>query len=190
MGFFAFIKDLLSSLGILSIPLFVCLSIVFIIVIERFVFFLFIFKQENAISLIKDIITQNKSYPKHLREDLIEVELQDIQRSIRFGLNVLKFIASISTMLGLLGTVLGMIDVFSSISTIKTAVSPAVISVGIKTAMYTTAYGLVIAIIALFAFYIIENIGYKIFIKIEEYSILLNATTEYERLSKISKSSS
>ena len=187
MGFFSIIKDFFASSGFLAIPFFLCFSIVFVIIIERLIFFFFVFKQENAIALVKDVIVQNKSYPKQLREDLIEVELQDIERSLRFGLNILKFVAGISTMLGLLGTIFGMIDIFSAISTIKTAVSPAVISLGIKKAMYTTAYGLIIAIIALFASYIIENLGYKAFIKIEEYSILLNASTEYERLSKASK---
>lgn len=187
MSFFGIIKDFFSSSGFLAIPFLLCFSIVFIIIIERLIFFFFVFKQENAIALIKDVIIQNKAYPKQLREDLIEVELQDIERSLRFGLNILKFIAGIATMLGLLGTIFGMIDIFSSISTIKTAVSPAIISFGIKKAMYTTAYGLIIAIIALFAYYIIENLGYKAFIKIEEYSILLNASTEYERLSKINK---
>ena len=136
---------------------------------------------------VKDVIINNKFYPKALREDLVEIELQEISKTLEFGLGMLKFIAGVATMLGLLGTVVGMIDVFSSISSIKTAVSPNVISGGIKKAMFTTAYGLTISIIAVTACYIFENIAIKILHKITEYSILLNATTEYERLSEITK---
>ena len=189
MGFFIFIKELIASLGLLAIPLFICLSVVFVITIERTIFFLFVFKKENAISLVQDIILKNKLYPKHLREDLLSVELDDLQKSLTFGLNLLKFIASIATMLGLLGTVIGMIDVFSSISEIKIAVSPAVISVGIKKAMYTTAYGLVIAILSLFISHVFSFVATKIFNSVEEYSIILNTTTEYERVSQVGKSS-
>jgi biopolymer transport protein ExbB/TolQ len=182
MGFLA---NFFGSLGVLAVPLLLALSIVFVVLIERIIFFTIVFKKEGAISNIEAIIIKNKSYPKHLREDFIEIELDDIERSIVFGLNLLKFIASVATMLGLLGTIVGMIEIFSSISTVKTAVSPAVISAGIQKAMYTTAYGLVIAIFALMVHYVFENIGTKIFSKIEEYAVLLNTTTEYERLKKI-----
>jgi biopolymer transport protein ExbB/TolQ len=187
VGFLVFIKDVFASLGSLAIPLFIAVSIVFIVIIERIIFYTFIFKIEKAFSVIKDVIINNKAYPKILREDLVDLSLEDFSRSLDFGLSLLKFIAGIATMLGLLGTVIGMIDVFSAISGVKTAVSPAVISVGIKKAMFTTAYGLVIGIFALFTHYIFENISKRIFLKLEEYAILLNATTEYERLSKLSR---
>lgn len=188
VGFWLFLKDAFSTLGPLAVPLFISLSIVFVITAERILFFSFIFKQSNVIASIQDIIDNNKSYPKQLREDLIEIELEDVSRSLEFGISLLKFIAGVATMLGLLGTVLGMIEVFSSISSIKTAVSPAVISAGIKKAMYTTAYGLAIALFASFSQYIFEKLAKKIFLKIEEYAILLNTTTEYQRLARISKS--
>src|ERR1019366_7768406 len=53
-------------------------------------------------------------------------------------------IPSISPLLGLFGTVVGMIEIFGS----QTAVgnSPAILAHGISVALYNTAYGLIVAI--------------------------------------------
>ncbi len=184
MGFLLFLKDFFSSLGVLAIPLFIALSVTCIVIIERVLFYSVVFRFRKVAVNIEDIILKNKAYPKQFREDLLEIELEHIYMSLNFGLNLLKFIAGVATMLGLLGTVLGMIDVFSSISSIKTAVSPAIISSGIKKAMFTTAYGLIVGIIALFTHYIFENMKERAFLKLEEYSVMLNANVEHEHISK------
>lgn len=188
VGFILFIRGILADVGILSVPLFICISAVIVVLIERILFFLFVFKREDAVANIKDVIHNNRRYPKQLREDLVNIELDEIHKNLESGFGLLKFVASIATMLGLLGTIIGMIDVFSSISTIKTAVSPTLISSGIKKAMYTTAYGLTISIIAITIHYILFGISSKIFLKLEEYSNILNVTQEYERFAEIEKS--
>ncbi len=187
MGFLYFIKDIFASLGLVVLPLFFALSIVCIITIERIIFYFFIFRFKKVASMLEDVISKHKMFPKAFREDLIDLELEHIYKTLDFGLNFLKFIAGLATMLGLLGTVLGMIDVFSAISTIKTAVSPAVISVGIKKAMFTTAYGLIIGIFALFIQYVFESLKEKTFMKVEEYATMMNINAEQERLTKLSK---
>lgn len=149
------------------------------------IYFFFVFKRESILANLKDIISNNKTYPKPLREDLINIELDEAGLALEWGFGALKFIASLATMLGLLGTVLGMIDVFSSIAGLKSAVSPAMISSGIKKAMYTTAYGLSISIVALTVHYILSGISTRIFLKLEEYASILNVTKEYERLSEV-----
>lgn len=187
MDFILLFKNLITNLGFLTIPIFIVFSLVFIISIERGIFYSFVWRNQNAINNIKDIILKNKSYPKQLREDLIELEIENIQSSLTFGLGMLKFLGGLATMLGLLGTVIGMINVFSSIAEVKSAVSPNMISGGIKLAMFTTAYGLAISIFAFFMHYIFDVISNKIIFKIQEYAILLNTTMEYERLTEISK---
>ena len=57
-------------------------------------------------------------------------------------------------MLGLLGTVLGMIEAFQDISQQTGAVLPSMIADGLWSAMLTTAYGLSIALPCLFAEFI------------------------------------
>ena len=63
-------------------------------------------------------------------------------------LNPLGTIASISPLLGLLGTVVGMIKVFTAITTHGVG-NPGVLANGISQAMITTAAGLSVAIVSL-----------------------------------------
>lgn len=63
-------------------------------------------------------------------------------------LNTLGTIASISPLLGLLGTVVGMISVFAAITQYGVG-DPTVLAGGISEAMITTAAGLTVAIISL-----------------------------------------
>jgi biopolymer transport protein ExbB len=63
-------------------------------------------------------------------------------------LNTLGTIASAAPYLGLLGTVIGMIEIFASQSP-TTGTNPAMLAHGISIALYNTAFGLIIAIPAL-----------------------------------------
>jgi biopolymer transport protein ExbB len=63
-------------------------------------------------------------------------------------LNTLGTIASIAPLLGLLGTVIGMIEIFGSQAPTG-ASNPALLAHGISIALYNTAFGLIIAIPAL-----------------------------------------
>ena len=53
-------------------------------------------------------------------------------------------------MLGLLGTVIGMIDAFSVLAQTQAAADPAALAGGIWTALTTTAAGLAVALVAYF----------------------------------------
>jgi biopolymer transport protein ExbB len=64
-------------------------------------------------------------------------------------LSYLADIAAISPMVGLLGTVLGMIQAFNVIAFQTGAVKPILLASGISKAMVTTAAGLIIAIPAM-----------------------------------------
>lgn len=61
-------------------------------------------------------------------------------------LKVLEVIATIAPLIGLLGTVLGMVEAFQAMEQAGAQVDPAVLSGGIWKALLTTAAGLVIAI--------------------------------------------
>lgn len=61
-------------------------------------------------------------------------------------LRLLEIIAMISPLLGLLGTVLGMIESFRSLEMAEGAANAAVLAGGIWTALLTTAMGLIVAI--------------------------------------------
>lgn len=85
----------------------------------------------------------------------------------------LSRIASLSTLTGLLGTVLGIYSAFQNIQT-KGKVSLELFSEGISTALITTIYGLFVAILSLFFYHVFCD-------KLEEF----DESTEIYRIDKI-----
>lgn len=80
-----------------------------------------------------------------VREELVRFGSEVIE-DLRGGLRTLEVIASLAPLLGLLGTVLGMIDAFRQLELAGNRVDPAVLSGGIWEALLTTAVGLSVAI--------------------------------------------
>jgi biopolymer transport protein ExbB len=62
------------------------------------------------------------------------------------SLTALATIASAAPLLGLLGTVIGMIEIFGSQGSTTGGANPAQLAQGISTALYNTAFGLIVAI--------------------------------------------
>jgi biopolymer transport protein ExbB len=67
-------------------------------------------------------------------------------RPLEVGLGFLGMIAMLSPLIGLLGTVVGMIEAFRALSEAGGAVDPGLLSAGIWVALLTTAAGLIVAI--------------------------------------------
>ena len=104
---------------------------------------------------IKNASTQ-KEYTKEAIEEagraaIHELEYVAIPAIGNFpAINWIGTIASISPLLGLFGTVVGMIEIFGS----QTAAgnTPAVLAHGISVALYNTAYGLIVAVPSMIAY--------------------------------------
>lgn len=79
---------------------------------------------------------------------LEELLARDARRAER-GLGAFEVIVSASPMLGILGTVLGIIDAFGLLAT-RAQADPLAMSGGVAEALITTAAGLVVALSALF----------------------------------------
>lgn len=77
--------------------------------------------------------------------------------SIDHRLSYLALIGTISPMLGLLGTVTGMVAAFQVIARSTTQPKPAELADGISTALVTTLEGLVIALPAMIAYSLLRN---------------------------------
>jgi biopolymer transport protein ExbB len=73
-------------------------------------------------------------------------ELRNQIQRLSFGLRPLEVIATVAPLLGLFGTVLGMIEAFKAMEAAGAQVDPAVLSGGIWQALLTTAVGLGVAI--------------------------------------------
>jgi biopolymer transport protein ExbB len=80
-----------------------------------------------------------------LREEIQRVATLRLNE-LRSYLRPLELIASLSPLLGLLGTVLGMIEAFQQMEIAGSQVDPSVLSGGIWQALLTTAVGLAVAI--------------------------------------------
>jgi len=86
-----------------------------------------------------------------VREEVTRIAKNHIER-LRGWMRALELIANLSPLLGLLGTVLGMIEAFQKLESAGNQVDPALLSGGIWQALLTTAVGLIVAIPALVAY--------------------------------------
>jgi biopolymer transport protein ExbB len=76
---------------------------------------------------------------------LLKDEVSSKVHSLEFGLNTIKIIASVAPLLGLLGTVLGILSAFKVISE-QGLSNPSLFAGGISMALITTVGGLIVAI--------------------------------------------
>lgn len=89
-------------------------------------------------------------------EAMQEVGEEEVMR-LEHNLNYMALIGNISPMIGLLGTVQGMISSFQVIANSGTTPKPSELAAGISTALFTTLVGLLIAIPAIAVFNILRN---------------------------------
>jgi biopolymer transport protein ExbB len=105
----------------------------------------------NYFSRFFQVILNNRDKPAWWVESRAGDEAHLIQQSLGRGLWVLETIVTVAPLLGLLGTIDGMMDSFKLIGNAG-LVDPAGITGGVAQALIATAIGLVIAIVSLFAF--------------------------------------
>jgi biopolymer transport protein ExbB len=107
-------------------------------------------KQGSALGHILAAGISNSKYGRDVMKDSIEEAASSVVHDMERYLGALGTIAAITPLLGLLGTVLGMIDVFSSIMLQGTGNAGALAG-GISEALTTTAAGISVAIPAMMA---------------------------------------
>ena len=111
-------------------------------------------KRDVIVNLI-DIISSSNS------KIIIEEEIYSLKnkefKKIHTFLPSLEVISQVSPLIGLLGTVIGMIDSFNELELGGSLVDPSILAGGIWTALLTTAMGLIVAIPALVSHYFLEK---------------------------------
>lgn len=85
-----------------------------------------------------------------------EVLLEETSR-VEKRIGFLAMFANVATLLGLLGTITGLIHSFAGISNANPAEKATILSQGISLAMNTTAYGLIVAVPALIMYAVLQN---------------------------------
>jgi biopolymer transport protein ExbB len=138
-----------QSLGPLSYPLFFCSLFAFAILVERFSVLSFHSFSNDMKNESQQLIKQHGLASRELREDIAAVWLQKQQTKLQSGIRLLNVMALLAPLLGLLGTVIGLIQVFDSLAMHRGPIEPSMLADGLGVAMKTTAAGLVIAVPAL-----------------------------------------
>jgi biopolymer transport protein ExbB len=93
---------------------------------------------------------RNFKSSRYVMKDAIEEAGRAVTHELERFLTTLGTIATISPLMGLFGTVVGMIEIFGSQS--PTGTNPQQLAHGISVALYNTGFGLVIAIPAMILF--------------------------------------
>jgi biopolymer transport protein ExbB len=169
------VLELVKAGGWLMVPILICSVVAVAIIIQRFYTLRrsrvipdgalqAVYRQYKAGNLTSEYINSlrekspleqilaaaliNRNQPRAVMKEAIEEEGRQIVHGLEYFLGALATIAAIAPLLGLLGTVLGMIDVFAAIVTSGVG-NPGVLAGGISKALITTAAGLSIAIPAM-----------------------------------------
>ena len=87
---------------------------------------------------------KNIKSPPEVMKNSIEEAGRAVSHDLEHFLTTLGTIASISPLLGLFGTVVGMIEIFGSQTALGN--NPAILAHGISVALYNTAFGLIVAV--------------------------------------------
>ena len=105
----------------------------------------------------------------------IEMEIdrigENVVANLSRGLRTLIVIIAISPLMGLLGTVLGMIDIFQVIESSSNQINPSLMGGGIWKALLTTAFGLMIAIPYTAVYHYLDNEVEKTKLLMKNYAV-------------------
>ena len=149
-------EQLTSQLGLLYWPLMLSALLAAIIIIERLLIMSYVSISGSLSRQAALLMSNHEHCEVSLREELMATWLLQRQRKLLSGLSMLQMIAMISPLMGLLGTVLGLIQAFETIGAQAGPVQPAMLAGGLGFAMNTTAAGLIIALPALIAAHILR----------------------------------
>ncbi len=111
----------------------------------------------RIIQVSLDCVTDREMLQASREAEISRVGSADI-RYLETHLRGLEMIANVGPLLGLLGTVSGMVEAFARLETAGTRVDPALLAGGIWEALLTTVGGLCVAIPAVAAYYIFDGI--------------------------------
>lgn len=175
------LTQLEQELGLMAWPLFLCSLFATMIIVERLIQVLFTLgasrgsigaalnqispMYSDQIEALAEALSTKRSllykgvamllahhdFSKGLREDTAGIWLQDKRHQLHSGLRLLSLIGAISPLLGLLGTVLGLIEMFKGVALSSGNITPNDLADGLGIAMRTTAAGLLIAVPAITA---------------------------------------
>jgi len=178
-----FLNLLVEKGGFLMIPLFICSVILFMIFFERLWFFLSNKSDMNKYMRAKEFagkgdfdsardilsgakgalekvfleVLDNMRCSRHDLEHIVSNKgVEELQRFNK-NLHIMELIGRIAPMLGLSGTVVGMVSSFQTVAANKGAVDASLLAGGIWESLLTTVAGLFVGIPALIFYHFFEK---------------------------------
>ncbi len=191
--------ELLKAGGLIMIPILLCSILALAIIIERFWTLrpgkiapqsivndlmarlkkkelngrrLKELQQESPLGRVLAAGLLNAKHGREIMKESIEEEASHVVHELERFLTALGTVAAITPLLGLLGTVIGMIDVFAEIQVAGTGNTQALAG-GISKALITTAAGLTIAIPALVCHRFFQRKVDEIVVEMEQQALKL-----------------
>jgi biopolymer transport protein ExbB len=163
--------DLILAGGVVMVPLVILSLVMWLLILERAFFFRRLYKKnmnsstalslvrENtlpdpkmyrgAVSLLVTEFIQNRSGSAQLDRHLLDAAVARINRRMTRSLAVIGVLAAMAPLMGLLGTVTGMITTFDVLAIFGTGNAKAMAG-GISESLITTQTGLIVAIPGLY----------------------------------------
>ncbi|BEV13466.1 MotA/TolQ/ExbB proton channel family protein [Herbaspirillum sp. DW155] len=163
--------------------MYACAALAIFVIVERGLFFGYTMRQAtgleramtHAVQHLQELpagLTTRPSLPLALVSDILaekhhlhtEKDLEDFSESVYIAkrgevqqrLWILDTIVTAAPLLGLLGTILGIIDTFKALA-VQGVSDPGQVSQGIGTALYATALGIGIAVVGMFFFNLFQE---------------------------------
>jgi len=115
-------------------------------------------KSAKPLRTLAMVFLQGADWEDALLARELRIKARVLQVSYRSRLGILAIIAHLSPLMGLFGTVLGMIEVFQGIAQTGGQASMAVLASGIWMALMTTAFGIGIAVPTMAAHHALESV--------------------------------
>ena len=119
---------------------------------------------------------------REIMKEAMEETGRAVAHDLERYLGALGTLAAVSPLLGLFGTVVGMIEIFGA--TAPAGTNPQALAHGISVALYNTAFGLVVAIPALIAYRIYRSRVDGFLVEMEQQSLRLIDTLRAQRLAQ------
>jgi len=141
-------------------------------------------KHDGPLPNIARTALENRLLPQQeMKETILDQSRQEI-RVLERGLVALETVAAISPLLGLFGTVVGILKIFNVISRLGVGQASA-LSVGISEALITTIVGLAIGIPAVVAYNYFAHRAENLILDIEKYtSAVMNKIRSFSRVNQ------
>jgi biopolymer transport protein ExbB len=117
--------------------------------------------QKTPLARVMQTATQlvtNRNFKRETKEaELMRIGAGELRR-MESHLRGLEMTYTAAPLLGLLGTVLGMVSAFSKLAAVGSRVDPSILAGGIWEALITTVAGLIVAVPALMAYYWFDSV--------------------------------